>query len=245
MLRRVEKGDGNTPTCVGKTGCALLRLAPCRKHPHVRGEDCMPEPNRRRTAETPPRAWGRLCNRGSRGPTDGNTPTCVGKTRTVKQWLTAKQKHPHVRGEDWPQRSRPWRKVETPPRAWGRQVAAWHDTAQVGNTPTCVGKTLTPTRLRSLSRKHPHVRGEDDVDKGRRRLAPETPPRAWGRRVRALQPRSLIGNTPTCVGKTGLGGSKALGQRKHPHVRGEDSARPCGRASLPETPPRAWGRPPR
>ena len=70
----------------------------------------------------------------------------------------------------------------------------------------------------------------------------ETPPRAWGRPNHVLDEMLNGGNTPTGVGKTGSGDRVRQERKKHPHGRGED---PCGTAlsfTLPETPPRAWGR---
>ena len=72
----------------------------------------------------------------------GNTPTCVGKTRpafvvTVRNW-----KHPHMRGEDAIPESVMMNPIETPPHAWGRHTEPPVINVRVGNTPTCVGKTL-------------------------------------------------------------------------------------------------------
>ena len=50
----------------------------------------------------------------------------------------------------------------------------------------------------------------------------ETPPRAWGRLVRPAGKDQHGGNTPTCVGKTGLLLEVQRLREKHPHVRGED-----------------------
>ena len=71
----------------------------------------------------------------------------------------------------------------------------------------------------------------------------ETPPRAWGR----LRVRGQIvfrdGNTPTGVGKTGVIRAAWLVTWKHPHGRGEDFDGTFSVVRMPETPPRAWGRP--
>ena len=71
----------------------------------------------------------------------------------------------------------------------------------------------------------------------------ETPPRAWGRPHCWHYARSLLGNTPTCVGKTGFDRRTAKRLKKHPHVRGEDILMPMQTCMRIETPPRAWGRP--
>ena len=135
--------------------------------------------------ETPPRAWGRLLALCWPLVGPGNTPTCVGKTIRRAADDRNIEKHPHVRGEDpapWLQRSPA---KETPPRAWGRPKEGSACQSQAGNTPTCVGKTESSAIPACMSWKHPHVRGEDGVSRNRRLLRKETPPRAWGRRIRS------------------------------------------------------------
>ena len=90
--------------------------------------------------------------------------------------------------------------------------------------------------------KHPHVRGEDIGPVVERLQKEETPPRAWGRQTEAKGILLEVRNTPTCVGKTFCGISKAFGSGKHPHVRGEDAGTEPDRGRKEETPPRAWGR---
>ena len=51
--------NGNTPTCVGKTGARRRLACRCRKHPHVCGEDRMDPGTAKNQRETPPRVWGR------------------------------------------------------------------------------------------------------------------------------------------------------------------------------------------
>ena len=54
--------------------------------------------------------------------------------------------------------------------------------------------------------------------------------------------RSIRGNTPTSVGKTGRLPAKLTREAKHPHERGEDGRQLPGAFAFLETPPRAWGR---
>ena len=71
----------------------------------------------------------------------------------------------------------------------------------------------------------------------------ETPPHAWGRRYPRPDLVSIIGNTPTCVGKTTAQARVRHTVRKHPHMRGEDLFAGKTGESVLETPPHAWGRP--
>ena len=154
------------------------------------------------TAETPPRAWGRLQQRSFLLALRGNTPTCVGKTLPAASRHTSTRKHPHVRGEDALQTSEETNQGETPPRAWGRPPEPLRQRAGCRNTPTCVGKTAAAGRMTRSSRKHPHVRGEDTGNQRPMTTRRETPPRAWGRLAPRCRAAIINGNTPTCVGKT-------------------------------------------
>ena len=132
----------NTPTSVGKTPRAVRAASLQEKHPHERGEDFVPDIPPARQAETPPRAWGRLCHSRQNVTFLGNTPTSVGKTASRLHFQTADGKHPHERGEDPRQRPGPTDGPETPPRAWGRRCGGRGWASMYGNTPTSVGKTL-------------------------------------------------------------------------------------------------------
>ena len=115
-----------------------------RKHPHVRGEDEWRLPTANHPKETPPRAWGRRAVGFGVALGLGNTPTCVGKTPGWRDNCKGLSKHPHVRGEDAFNGKVSDRDFETPPRAWGRRKFIVQRLHSLGNTPTCVGKTIHP-----------------------------------------------------------------------------------------------------
>ena len=87
------------------------------------------------------------------------------------------------------------------------------------------------------------MRGEDSRKPLTEDPRPETPPRAWGRHHHGPLQGPPSRNTPTCVGKTDDGAPYRAFVWKHPHVRGEDAHGDDEQAHIPETPPRAWGRP--
>ena len=151
-----------------------------------------------------------------------NTPTGVGKTTTISAGCILPEKHPHGRGEDTPATGVIVPVAETPPRAWGRRFHSHTYKASKGNTPTGVGKTCFPLAACCSGTKHPHGRGEDLRTRPVLPYPPETPPRAWGRRLLSYTPLPGDRNTPTGVGKTGNDWAQSY----------EDK----------ETPPRAWGR---
>ena len=233
----------NTPTCVGKTRSGYAPCAQGWKHPHVRGEDRHLWTFMEALGETPPRAWGRPLYPSIASFRVRNTPTCVGKTLSSLGPWQLHRKHPHVRGEDTYAVALDADRMETPPRAWGRRCLTRCHLSGLGNTPTCVGKTCKHVECIEKRGKHPHVRGEDQSDIRPRESNRETPPRAWGRHLRAPQDRAEDRNTPTCVGKTWRRMSRSAGTGKHPHVRGEDAHAFFSSSASEETPPRAWGRP--
>ena len=94
--------------------------------------------------------------------------------------------------------------LETPPRAWGRQVHRRRAVPFGGNTPTGVGTTIQQAVKQARREKHPHGRGDDTRQVVERAMSEETPPRAWGRLVAAVRVRRQGGNTPTGVGTTML-----------------------------------------
>ena len=161
VLNHAHLEGGNTPTCVGKTVRHADISLRVEKHPHVRGEDFHMSSQGSGTWETPPRAWGRHAVNGAIADGMRNTPTCVGKTMKPLFSSLAKEKHPHVRGEDLGNKPGRELTVETPPRAWGRRWGFRMGGRGKRNTPTCVGKTRFPKWKPFVEQKHPHVRGED------------------------------------------------------------------------------------
>ena len=133
--------------------------------------------------------------------------------------------------------------LETPPRAWGRHRQSVWQSSERRNTPTGVGKTPAAFHHALEDGKHPHGRGEDDFSAVEPRIATETPPRAWGRRICVPWLAFLKRNTPTGVGKTLPAAPRSPACQKHPHGRGEDGEFAAPSKVCEETPPRAWGRP--
>ena len=193
---------GNTPTHVGKTRPSKDGTAPRGKHPHARGEDSLSVPADRAMRETPPRTWGRQAREHPPTQELGNTPTHVGKTGVWREAESAGQKHPHARGEDQQPCPDSSKKIETPPRTWGRQREPDHRARPSGNTPTHVGKTVRLAIAIWPAGKHPHARGEDAEKFSFGKAARETPPRTWGRHVLVNECDPKVRNTPTHVGKT-------------------------------------------
>lgn len=56
-----------------------------------------------------------------------------------------------------------FRFLKTPPQTWGKIVHKSYQARNVGNTPTCVGKTGAAWGRRGDGQNPPHMRGEDSV----------------------------------------------------------------------------------
>ncbi len=234
--------ERNTPTPVGKTRCHQCFWKGLWKHPHACGEDTSAWSTELVVSETPPRLWGRRYTQDEKVLANGNTPTPVGKTHRENCRGASGWKHPHACGEDLSFTNRREYLGETPPRLWGRQRGRCHGGISRGNTPTPVGKTFPIQYATPFIQKHPHACGEDARPLGPGIPGLETPPRLWGRRQPCTYRVSIMGNTPTPVGKTSLSRLRRHDGRKHPHACGEDIPRWPFKMPLRETPPRLWGR---
>ncbi len=191
-----------TPTRVGKTMELVVRSQRPTVHPHARGENSTPRPNRKLTPGSPPRAWGKRLHWDGEEANRRFTPTRVGKTWLGRPPFVRAPVHPHARGENGLEDAAAGQHAGSPPRAWGKHpyLSAPSDLNRF--TPTRVGKTFlgagppgrprfTPTRVgktqdtrgsRLRMPVHPHARGENVRRRRGRRCMFGSPPRAWGKR---------------------------------------------------------------
>src|SRR5207302_1653998 len=144
------------------------------------------------------------------------------KTLTLGRSRVPQSVHPHARGEDTPGPRQAWVGTGSPPRTWGRLMAAsqFHRTSRF--TPTHVGKTWSRASRSPCASVHPHARGEDASRALRRSARSGSPPRTWGRLRLFLHRLLSVRFTPTHVGKTGMARSGVGDSAVHPHARGED-----------------------
>ncbi len=194
--------DRNTPTGVGKTVFLRQVLETPEKHPHGCGEDGVLTAVTAMAGETPPRVWGRHPQDLAALAIVGNTPTGVGKTPSSLWRASIHEKHPHGCGEDRSLLSFMACMRETPPRVWGRLCTFQIYPTAYRNTPTGVGKTSSSLARTSACQKHPHGCGEDNNRQQLDVSVKETPPRVWGRHLKATNQKRPLRNTPTGVGKT-------------------------------------------
>ncbi len=150
--------------------------------------------------------------------------------------------HPHASGED------SWCSVYSspltgsPPREWGRPVAAAVTDACARFTPTRVGKTSGPRVRPPPHAVHPHASGEDLPAGPATHHAVGSPPREWGRLSGPPACCRASRFTPTRVGKTPWGSPAAPAPPVHPHASGEDDTAARRLSGGGGSPPREWGR---
>ncbi len=213
-----------TPTCVGKTPSATQTDSQSAVHPHMRGENDVSTATVKYIYGTPPHAWGKHDARQHERFLLRYTPTCVGKTRSARNFLVHVEVHPHMRGENWQSANILTAGLGTPPHAWGK---------------------LPDRRPRNqLHKVHPHMRGENDHSQRISRWRWMVHPHMRGENpISAIVIVTKVRYTPTCVGKTHVidtspiaslgtpphawgkrsgGRPVGHGQRVHPHMRGEN-----------------------
>ncbi|SBW22938.1 hypothetical protein FDG2_3331 [Candidatus Protofrankia californiensis] len=213
-----------TPTGVGTARPCVCQRQTSPDHPHGRGDGLRSSPPRKSAAGSPPRAWGRPLQDCSRTTLDRITPTGVGTATRIRWKSAASPDHPHGRGDGGQIGEKPDSGFGSPPRAWGRRRRAAQRCHPRRITPTGVRTACGADRHGAGWADHPHGRG-DGASRGMAALNQSgSPPRAWGRRERAMS----RGSDDACT---------AHRSADHPHGRGDGSpsARSCQR--LPKIDP--------
>ena len=91
-----------------------------------------------------------------------------------------------------------------------------------GSPPHARGK-LTKQLYEGLEADHPRMRGENRLKRPRPRWKEGSPPHARGKPWRSEKQVRPAGITPACAGKTHLRDIRAVPNRDHPRMRGENS----------------------
>ena len=222
-----------------------------------------PAGRQRTISGSPPRVWGRRCDRASATAiADGSpprvwgrlrsgiltwhvcrfTPTCVGTTIVpCAMTLRTTSVHPHVRGEDVSMRI-----VQldvdrgSPPRVWGRLYVESPSSGAYGSPPRVWGRPASQ-RASQCCRFTPTCVGKTQAA-WQSRLPPSVHPHVCGEDAyRGLRQLRRCRFTPTCVGTTHESRSVLAIQTVHPHVCGDDVP---SRGQYPRrsgSPPRVWG----
>ena len=173
----------------------------------------------------------------------GLTPTRVGTTPRPSGAAGTRRAHPHTRGDDTARPDSAREGGGSPPHAWGRPWTLGGAYLTGRLTPTRVGTTLLDQVPATITRAHPHTRGDDHCSIILPTASTGSPPHAWGRQILFSIVITNAGLTPTRVGTTGCFRPSGTATGAHPHTRGDDVvAGPAG-CQPRGSPPHAWGRP--
>ncbi len=212
-------------------------------HPHGRGDGAVDDGRTDLGAGSPPRAWGRPCQRHHQPPGRRITPTGVGTAIESIHIIKGRSDHPHGRGDGNPMSRQRHDDTGSPPRAWGRRPAAGGDDPGCRITPTGVGTAGAAGGVHALNADHPHGRGDGTLTGGLTMRYVGSPPRAWGRQTHQLTHPPSRRITPTGVGTAVIVSDRNKIYADHPHGRGDGGGTTSGVPRTSGSPPRAWGRP--
>ena len=223
---RAADGDGAgfrfTPTPVGTIVSRCAASSHGAVHPHARGDDPHSVPSAVPDAGSPPRPWGRYDAHRAVRVEVRFTPTPVG---TIPR---SPRIYAIIYG--------------SPPRPWGRLPVEREEPRAPRFTPTPVGTISARAGRATGAPVHPHARGDDGLWTLADRDGRGSPPRPWGRCVRARARQLQSRFTPTPVGTISTPARSKRRGAVHPHARGDDIAKENRPHRDSGSPPRPWGR---
>ena len=149
--------------------------------------------------------------------------------------------HPHMRGDNDPNKLAQDFVDGSPPHAWGQCYTRQCADRRGRFTPTCVGTIACAKSIAWGIPVHPHMRGDNGVDVQRQIPVLGSPPHAWGQ-CDPHPPRPAAHRfTPTCVGTIQGSGKSARRDAVHPHMRGDNIKDYGDSVDQTGSPPHAWG----
>ena len=90
-----------------------------------------------------------------------------------------------------------------------------------GIIPACAGNTKSPSKICSINRDHPRMRGEHGGFSAKVAESKGSSPHARGTPVTVMWRLSSLGIIPACAGNTPCRASLPIGDGDHPRMRGE------------------------
>ena len=198
----IDRGDGLTPACAGKTPGTTWFRRGLGAHPRVCGENPFSVDGGADDGGSPRRVRGKRGGRGGCGRWPGLTPACAGKTAMRSKLNCGTQAHPRVCGENLDGLSAAARRYGSPPRVRGKPGPVPLNPIDLRLTPACAGKTLADGSSIGEGAAHPRVCGENPSSYSSPAAASGSPPRVRGKRTCPRARRTRGGLTPACAGKT-------------------------------------------
>ena len=226
----VERRDGITPACAGKSTQYFPACSCIWDHPRVCGEKCLIASHTFSKWGSPPRVRGKGVGAARIGCGVGITPACTGKRCGCSRRLPERRDHPRVCGEKYGPSAPGLRRWGSPPRVQGKAVPVSPPHYNRGITPAYAGKSSIQHLTASL--------GEFEVQKGhpvphlRQRL------QVWPDHARHLRHGLILHASLSagqgrrlcpgpCPDTAGSGTPRGPSPAKRPHTS-PPAATPCG-----------------
>ena len=131
---------GITPACAGKSVIRISDGCLRRDHPRVCGEKLNALAQCPFILGSPPRVRGKVQLQVLHNASEGITPACAGKRRSVAAAARSRRDHPRVCGEKYPVMDDAFIDMGSPPRMRGKANTPDHRESAPGITPACAGK---------------------------------------------------------------------------------------------------------
>ena len=170
-----------TPACAGKSCLAAIYAYNEGDHPRVCGEKSVPLRCSISAVGSPPRVRGKAWRLPAAPGTQGITPACAGKSRSIAESVLAFRDHPRVCGEKRTSGSGSQRSEGSPPRVRGKETQTAIRVIAGGITPACAGKSFSAVRWQPSHGDHPRVCGEKLRCCMRWQIRRGSPPRVRGK----------------------------------------------------------------
>ena len=155
--------SGITPACAGKSLCRKALRDGRGDHPRLCGEKADSDTQTLRPWGSPPLVRGKAAvmqaaKRGMR-----ITPACAGKSSPMLFLFASYKDHPRLCGEKRLLVLRRHRKLGSPPLVRGKDAPVANQSAQLGITPACAGKSKSLHLAERVDRDHPRLCGEKRI----------------------------------------------------------------------------------
>ena len=194
-----------TPAYAGKSCPAVYGNRLAQDHPRVCGEKCRNPIIAQAEGGSPPRMRGKVPCVLFFGVGIGITPAYAGKSHSLFGTFGAARDHPRVCGEKRTQAHPAKTGLGSPPRMRGKETPDQGIDQEFGITPAYAGKSWAFDNYLELTKDHPRVCGEKQMERGAGRLWVGSPPRMRGKGVVCGCKRVLCGITPAYAGKSPRG----------------------------------------
>ena len=176
----IRRGLRFIPACAGNTPTQLTSLKLVSVHPRMRGEHCFLPTQKERDSGSSPHARGTREFRCLERYTDRFIPACAGNTDDITHASDLNSVHPRMRGEHALPLLGSTPLAGSSPHARGTQMGIAFEVCPKRFIPACAGNTAVRTVPHHCRAVHPRMRGEHNLNRGRKQICIGSSPHARG-----------------------------------------------------------------